>query len=760
LRAALVWLLLVSLLPLVLVAGALLWQQWELRRNGVTDRLRDRAHMLSLVVDRELALHRAVLETLAGSSSIDVKDWDRFRQLTLAARQSRPSKWIMLVDASGQVVVNTSSPGDLSLPDLLQLRAEQPEVVWQGPPMASPDLIRQPLQTGRIAIGKLYYGPYVNGPVLVISIPVVRDGKPIYSLAMAFTTDGLRDLLTGQRDTDKVLSSLIDADSHVIAGSREPARSLDLQAMPPFDRMAQRPPRGSGEALSLEGAPIVYAYTRLSMTDWTVIVGMPKALAYGPVYQTLFFWLAATLAVLAISIYLARRLWRRLALPLTALVHPNATLYQGSSEPSSGIREVDALRHALRAAAASEKRSRSELERSRARLEAILDSLSEGVIVFDLAGRVLDMNPAALALHGATDEKDALPRRLPEFAGAFELHALDGRRIELADWPIARVLRGDTFVNLEVELRALRRPGDASTIISYSGTQVLDSDGKAMLGVLTIRDISVQKEAELALRESERQLAQRIAERTAELESANQELEAFSYSVSHDLRAPLRALDGFSRILGEDYADDLPGEAKRYLGLIRDNSRRMGQLVDDLLEFSRLGRKPLRKRPVSLEQLVRQCIEELRPDWESRQVRFVVGKLGTCEADQALLKQVFLNLLSNALKYSRQLDVARIEVGIGAGEGEPVLFVRDNGVGFNMRYADKLFGVFQRLHRAEDYEGTGVGLAIVQRIVHRHGGRVWAESEPERGAVFYIALPIDATRPEGRFDSPPYPRPN
>lgn len=262
-------------------------------------------------------------------------------------------------------------------------------------------------------------------------------------------------------------------------------------------------------------------------------------------------------------------------------------------------------------------------------------------------------------------------------------------------------------------------------------------------------------------------LEHRVVERTEQLEAANKELEAFSYSVSHDLRAPLRALDGFSRILLEDYADQLDEDARDYLQIVRDNATQMGHLVDDLLAFSRLSRQTLETEDVDMALLVQRLMHEVRREAGERRVEFIVGALPPCKGDPALLKQVWLNLLFNAVKYSRTREVAVIEVGscdmrdmlsetIFAAQAAAhhevsstqnvatvehvVYFVRDNGVGFDMEYAHKLFGVFQRLHRAEDYEGTGVGLAIVQRIINRHGGRVWAKAEVHKGATFYFSM--------------------
>ncbi len=244
-----------------------------------------------------------------------------------------------------------------------------------------------------------------------------------------------------------------------------------------------------------------------------------------------------------------------------------------------------------------------------------------------------------------------------------------------------------------------------------------------------------------------------LRERAEQLETANKELEAFSYSVSHDLRAPLRAIDGFTRILQEEYAPQLSAPAQRYLDLVHQNARQMGRLVDDLLAFSRLGRQSLKVQEVWPAEVVHEALEVLQPEFAGRQVEILIEKpdgnnassapgqeLPVCLADPALLKQVYINLLSNALKFTRKCEIARIEIGARQNDGEWVYYVKDNGVGFDMQYSNKLFGVFQRLHRAEDYEGTGVGLATIQRIIHRHGGRVWAEAEFDRGATFFFTL--------------------
>jgi len=231
-----------------------------------------------------------------------------------------------------------------------------------------------------------------------------------------------------------------------------------------------------------------------------------------------------------------------------------------------------------------------------------------------------------------------------------------------------------------------------------------------------------------------------VKNRTHELETANKELESFSYSVSHDLRAPLRSISGFSQILLEDYLKTLDAGGQDLLTRVIDNTQRMSELIEDLLELSRLGRKEIVRVSVDVEELVEDIVESLRADGNERNVEFSTSNLGTVIADQGLLKIVFENILGNAWKYTSKLDKACIELGKTNIQGEEVFYVRDNGAGFDMAFADKIFGAFQRLHNHDEFEGTGIGLATVQRIIHRHGGRIWAEAEPEKGAIFYFTL--------------------
>lgn len=262
-------------------------------------------------------------------------------------------------------------------------------------------------------------------------------------------------------------------------------------------------------------------------------------------------------------------------------------------------------------------------------------------------------------------------------------------------------------------------------------------------GLVIHRETNKRNLAELDLTHANGHLERR----TAELSDTNLELESFSYSVAHDLRAPLRQIAGYSRVLIQDHGPQLDGEARRYLEKVEDGARKMGRLVDDLLSLSKIGRQELSMQVTLLDLLLRDVLEELAPEWEGRNIEWQIGDLFAVECDPGLMKQVFVNLLSNAVKYTRKRDRAVIHIGQMNGNGPPVIFVRDNGVGFEMQYVGKLFGVFQRLHKARDFEGTGVGLAIVQRIIRKHGGRIWAQAEVDKGATFFFTLgpPVGST---------------
>jgi len=406
--------------------------------------------------------------------------------------------------------------------------------------------------------------------------------------------------------------------------------------------------------------------------------------------------------------------------------------FSGSRRARAALQEArDQLETRVRERTAELAKANLTSQNSEERLAGVINSAMDGIVTVDEQQRIVLFNPSAEKMFGCA-AADALGQPLDRFIPE-SLRSAHARHIQ--DFGETHVTRRQ--MGALGSISGVHADGEEFPI--EAAISRVDVAGRTLFTAI-VRDTTERKRAEEEIRLLNRDLERRVAERTAELEAANRELESFSYTVSHDLRAPLRTMDGFSDALLEDYGPQLPAEARDYLATIRRGAQRMGTLIDDLLAFSQLGRKPLVRQFVNMEALVHGALEELGPERNGRKIEFLDGALPATQGDPSLLKQVWMNLLSNAIKYSRHAEQARIEIGSLAEPGAKVYFVRDNGAGFDMKYASKLFGVFQRLHRADEFEGTGIGLATVQRIVHRHGGRVWAEAKPDQGATFYFTL--------------------
>ena len=364
------------------------------------------------------------------------------------------------------------------------------------------------------------------------------------------------------------------------------------------------------------------------------------------------------------------------------------------------------------------------------RFRGLLEFAPDAMVIAETNGRILLVNRQAEKLFGYTREELIGQNEEVLMPERFRAAHREYRNLYAAD-PRPRPM------GLGTGLPGLRKEGTEFPVeVSISPMET----GDGTLFCSAIRNITERMRAEEEIRSLNQTLEQRVTQRTAELEEALRELDAFAYSVSHDLRAPLRALDGFARLLLLENAEQLSPDAHHRLDVIRQSALEMGRLIDGLLEFSRLSRQEVRRQAVDMEGIVRKAVAALSAEREGRSLEVAIGDLPGCRADAVLMRQVFTNLLSNAFKFTRNREAARVEISSYIEEDERVYVVRDNGTGFDMQYAHKLFAVFQRLHRAEDYEGTGVGLAIVDRIVRRHGGRVWAFGKPGEGASFHFTI--------------------
>lgn len=368
------------------------------------------------------------------------------------------------------------------------------------------------------------------------------------------------------------------------------------------------------------------------------------------------------------------------------------------------------------------------LRESEARYRQLVEEAPLPILLFDQKLNVIEVNPAFVEMTGyAPADVSGLP-----VTNLIEAADLAGQPFRFSELQSGMLISGE---------RLLVAKDGAHIPVFYTTRKLADGRFQSVL-----QDITLRKKAEQAFRLRHNELEDRVRERTADLEASNRELESFSYAVSHDLRAPLRAISGFSELLFENYADRMDEEGANNLNRIRENIRQMGLLIDDLLAFSRLGRGALYPQPVYVRGLLEDIIVSFAAEASSRKVAWHIGTLPDCTADYAMLRQVFANLIENALKYSRIREETVIEMAGRVDSGDVVYWVGDNGVGFDMKYANKLFGIFNRLHHDDEVEGTGIGLAIVQRVVQRHGGRVWAEAEAGKGAKFYFSIPQSAPR--------------
>ena len=374
------------------------------------------------------------------------------------------------------------------------------------------------------------------------------------------------------------------------------------------------------------------------------------------------------------------------------------------------------------------RQSRDELEKEvaeRTQQASLLNLTHDTIFVRDMSDIITYWNRGAEELYGWSPQ-EAVGKHSQQLLHAEFPIPLDDVRAEL--------LRTGRW---EGELRKAK--ADGSTVVVASRWSLRKDDVGRPLAILeTNNDISDRKRRE----EEIRKLNVELGKRTSELEVTNKELEAFAYSVSHDLRAPLRHMVGFTELLQKHLATTLDEKSRRYMKIILESAKKMGALIDDLLAFSRIGRVETRETMVSLEQLVKEVLSDMQQETDGRNIAWKIGALPTLHGDRSMLRLALVNLISNAVKFTRTHPQAEIEIGsMEKNEEGVIVFVRDNGVGFDMKYAHKLFGVFQRLHQADSFEGTGIGLATVQRIIHRHGGRVWAESLLNRGATFFFSVP-------------------
>ena len=550
------------------------------------------------------------------------------------------------------------------------------------------------------------------------------------------------------RDDAREILSALEAERHVVAAALYDRHGLLFMSYP--DTLDLK-------TLPATPGPTAYRFGPSHLSGFQSVAQRGRVLGTlyldfdtGPlirnwIVDSLKLGLGVMTLVLLVAFLLARALQKQISEPVLALAQTARAIserhdYSVRAPALSSHDEFALLTDAFNQMLTQIHEQDRAVRESAARARAVLDAALSAVIVSDAHGRIIDWNARAEQIFGWSRAeafgREIIPLIIPR-----------SRRVDYdAQLRPFFATTESALLNHPHETYALARDGSQFPV-EISINALPASTGITLCWFLT--DITARKRAESKIQHLNQTLEKRVAERTAQLETTNDQLEAFSYSVSHDLRAPLRHIDGFAGLLTKNVSHLLDEKGRRHLVTISAAAQQMGRLIDDLLQFSRTSRAPLGIHPINHDALVAEVLREIPARPDSRPIEWVVGTLAPVHADAPLLRQVWVNLIGNAVKYSGKQAHPRIEIGhqIIPQTDEIAFFIRDNGVGFDMRYADKLFGVFQRLHSNTEFEGTGIGLANVHRIVTRHGGRVWAAGRPGEGATFFFTLPAPSSLP-------------
>lgn len=682
--------------------------------------------------------------------------------------------------------------------------------------VADRDYFRLALQSTEPVVGQPIIGRVAGRPVLPSAYRLTDDdGKVIGMVGASLDLAWFSKLVTSNQAEPGAIFSIWDGSGRLLARYPDP-QDLAGQRFPdaPITRLfASGRNAGNAEMTDTDGVSRIYGFVAASPDGANpigLVVDVPKESLFAQidrifVRQIAFMTAVALLTLLAAWAFGEFAIRRRVA-PLQRTVEAIGAGDTDARVPTPVDRsELGELGRGINRMAESLEAQRAALQHSAQHLEnvnrmlrmlsdgnqALIRATDESALLNEVCRIAVQQGDYRMAWVGFTEPGEGGAIAAVAHAG-FEAGYLDALRASWGDDQFSRGATGMAIRNgqpvivrhiptdpsyaswraiaaehgfasvIALPLHFEGRVGGALSI--YSGQpDAFDQDETALLkemaddlafGIETLRLRARHAESQQEILRLNADLERRVAARTSELEAANEALESFSYSVSHDLRAPLRAIDGFSAMLADQYGPQLDPEGRRRLTVIRTNTRKMEQLIDDLLMFSKLARRPLAALPVDMAGLARSVYEELRADSGARAVSFSVGALPEAVGDAAMLRQVWANLLGNALKFTSRCEHAVIELGGYVEDSESVFFLKDNGAGFDMHYADKLFGVFQRLHREADFPGTGVGLAIVKRVITRHGGRVWAEGRLGAGATFFFSLPGPDTtaRPSTTMD--------
>lgn len=727
-RGRLVLLVLSLLAPALLLVAVLIYRAYHNERASVAGQLLSTARAVAAVVDREMLEADAILRTLAASQALADANFDAVDGIARRALLN-DRRWFVLGDARYEQIVNTLVPFGTRVP-----------------PIPDDAELRAAMDRGQTYISNLMQGPVAQALVMHVSRPFLVDGQLKYTLHLTTRPAQLAETLAIERYAPGSLITILDRNDRIVLRTRESAKYAGTLASAKMRAHFAAASEGVHDTVTLDGVPSLTAYHRSPLSGWVALIAAPKTQLFASARELLWTGLGLSALLLLVAGMIAAWIGRGLAHGVDSLVAGSEAITRG--EPvefqPSGLRETDFIAAAiarsaqhqrqisekLETALAQEKTARADAQRAAERLHFSLSSLHLGEWDWDVASDTIRVSPRAAAIYGL-DPRGTYTREQMRQA----LHPDDIDRARTA----AReaVESGADYL---IEYR-VQHPSYGQRWVAASGRPVFDSRGKvtSMMGV--VQDITERRQAELVLRTQNELLEQRVTERTRRLRETIGELEAFSYSISHDMRAPLRSMHSYAKLLQAEHAAQFDDNARHYLERIRSNAARLELLVRDVLAYSRVAKEQIELRPVELDAFVSDLVQQM-PEVQTPGVTIDIQRpLPRALAHDAYLSQVLTNLIGNAVKFVAPGVPPRVEISATPHQGAIRLAVRDNGIGIDPADADRIFQIFGRVNSSAGYEGTGIGLAIVKKAVQRMGGEIGVESRLGHGATFWFTLP-------------------